>query len=359
MAVAFIAAVWQISPYSAEKLLVQLALADWSNDAGDCYPSHAEIAHKARISKRGSILIIQQMIEDKELEKVQSGDGRGNRNRYRFAQKYREAVAQISQEWQDKRSIKGEPASPFGAKKGERASPFPIKGEPASPFSPSKGEPDAPFIVTKGEPASPFELENSALPQMQKVNEKAERVNETVKHIRKNRHEPSCIKANTNTKEKKIKKEKKESHTRNAILIFDHWKTVMDSPRSILGDKRRNLIIARLEEGHSVEDLMEAIDGCRASPYHMGQEPGHPTIYNSIELILRDAGKVDQFKNYLTNRNNNGTSHRSAPPKKYCGACITGWIPPEAKGGYAKRCACNPGGVSTNESSRARETFAH
>jgi hypothetical protein len=51
---------------------------------------------------------------------------------------------------------------------------------------------------------------------------------------------------------------------------------------------------ARLAEGYTVQQLMEAIDGCHQSPFHCGENEGGK-LYQGLELILRDASHVDQF----------------------------------------------------------------
>jgi hypothetical protein len=78
--------------------------------------------------------------------------------------------------------------------------------------------------------------------------------------------------------------------------VFECWKDVMKHPRSHLDDKRLRLIVARLKEGYTKEDLCLAITGCSASKFHMGENDGGK-VYDSIELIFRDAGKVDWFVN--------------------------------------------------------------
>jgi hypothetical protein len=76
--------VWDRSPYRAEKLLVLLALADWSDTEGVCFPSYAKIAEKARVSKPGAIGIIQSLIKDGAIEIIEAGNGRGNHHSYRL-----------------------------------------------------------------------------------------------------------------------------------------------------------------------------------------------------------------------------------------------------------------------------------
>lgn len=148
MAIEYIQAVWELSPYKAEKLLVQLACADWANADGEFWPSLTEIAKKARLSKPGVIGIFDQLKADGEVILIEANTGRGHTNRYQFGPRYLEAVSEIRDKWQSKRAEKGQPARPFN---------------------------------------------NS-----QRVNENIKRVNQDeekgkpeLAHIRKNRHEPS------------------------------------------------------------------------------------------------------------------------------------------------------------------------
>jgi uncharacterized protein YdaU (DUF1376 family) len=76
--------------------------------------------------------------------------------------------------------------------------------------------------------------------------------------------------------------------------IFEHWKTVMNHPRSVLGDKTSKLISARLKEGFTVDMMKQAIDGCSKTPHNMGQNDRN-TRYDSLDLILRDSGNVNRF----------------------------------------------------------------
>lgn len=73
--------------------------------------------------------------------------------------------------------------------------------------------------------------------------------------------------------------------------VFDHWKTVHDHPRAAFDDKRRRLI-RRALTAYSEADLCAAISGYRNSPHHQGKNDTG-TVYDSIELILRDAAHID------------------------------------------------------------------
>lgn len=86
--------------------------------------------------------------------------------------------------------------------------------------------------------------------------------------------------------------------------VFDYWRTVMNRPKARLTPERERKIrarlklTARLNEGlvseYSVADIKRAIDGCKASPHHQGQNQ-NSTKYDDIELICRTGSKLEQF----------------------------------------------------------------
>lgn len=77
--------------------------------------------------------------------------------------------------------------------------------------------------------------------------------------------------------------------------VFRHWQETMERPQAIMTPKRQQLIQARLREGYTVERLKAAIDGCKRSPFHMGQND-RKRRFDSIELILRDAKHIEDFE---------------------------------------------------------------
>lgn len=80
-------------------------------------------------------------------------------------------------------------------------------------------------------------------------------------------------------------------------LIFDHWRIVMGHPQAKLGDvgsKRYRAVAGRLKDGYTAEQLKSAIDGCKKSPHHMGQND-RGEVYDDLELICRDQAHVDKF----------------------------------------------------------------
>ncbi len=76
--------------------------------------------------------------------------------------------------------------------------------------------------------------------------------------------------------------------------VFAHWQQVHNHPQAKLDPKRYRVVVARLKDGYSVDQLKLAIDGCKKSPHHMGENDRH-TVYDDLELICRDGAHVDKF----------------------------------------------------------------
>lgn len=81
----------------------------------------------------------------------------------------------------------------------------------------------------------------------------------------------------------------------HVLEIFEYWKTLLKHPKAKLDDKRKKLINNALKLGYEPHDLMDAIEGCSKSPYHMGCDGRNTTVYDDLDLILRDAKHIDQF----------------------------------------------------------------
>jgi len=79
--------------------------------------------------------------------------------------------------------------------------------------------------------------------------------------------------------------------------VIAHYRKL--HPRARPGEKERRLISARLKDGFTVEDLIQAINGNHASPFHRG-ENARNRPFQSLELIVRDAKHVQDFVEVLS-----------------------------------------------------------
>src|SRR5262245_55492205 len=82
MSVRVMARVWAHSQQSGGALLVMLALADFANDAGECWPSIPVLAQKARLTDREIRYLLPKLEEAGEVRLQRSNGGRNRRNRY-------------------------------------------------------------------------------------------------------------------------------------------------------------------------------------------------------------------------------------------------------------------------------------
>jgi len=82
MSIRWITHVWERSPFRGEKLLIHLALADFANDEGYCFPSQKTLARKARCTDTYVRLVIKELVKSGLLEVVERGNGRGHRSEY-------------------------------------------------------------------------------------------------------------------------------------------------------------------------------------------------------------------------------------------------------------------------------------
>ena len=77
------------------------------------------------------------------------------------------------------------------------------------------------------------------------------------------------------------------------MKLFELWKVEYNHPRAKLDPKRRKKIQAALKLKYTAAELARAIRGYKNSPHHMGKNDSD-TVYDDIELFLRDAKHIDQ-----------------------------------------------------------------
>lgn len=86
MAVKVLAKVWDGYPDGGSELLALLALADWSDDEGRCWPSIAAIAKKTRLERRQAQRVIHRLIDDGYVVVTgnETGGAPGSTRQYRI-----------------------------------------------------------------------------------------------------------------------------------------------------------------------------------------------------------------------------------------------------------------------------------
>ncbi len=93
----------------------------------------------------------------------------------------------------------------------------------------------------------------------------------------------------------KQRNEKAKSVSDEAVkIVWDHWVKTMNPRTSAVLDHDRKVRIAASIHDYGIEASCKAIDGCASSPFHMGDNPQQKK-YNSIDLIFRDADKIEGF----------------------------------------------------------------
>jgi helix-turn-helix protein len=78
MSIRIMSEVWEHGPNESTACLALMALADFANDNGECWPSYETIAWKARIGRRQAIRVVGLLVEQGYLLKSVRSDGKSN-----------------------------------------------------------------------------------------------------------------------------------------------------------------------------------------------------------------------------------------------------------------------------------------
>jgi uncharacterized protein YdaU (DUF1376 family) len=89
--------------------------------------------------------------------------------------------------------------------------------------------------------------------------------------------------------------------------IFEHWKKLAGHPTCHLESKRTLAILGGLRLGYTVEQCLDAVEGCFKTPHNMGDNK-QGANYDRLGIIFRDA---DHIENFIRNKKN--------PPKAMSG----------------------------------------
>jgi hypothetical protein len=89
--------------------------------------------------------------------------------------------------------------------------------------------------------------------------------------------------------------------------VYQYWCSVMRPGRKRVPslDHKRELVVRAAIADYGLEDCMKAIDGCAASDWHMGRNPGNKR-YDDLELIFRNQKQVDMFLARVENKRKTG-----------------------------------------------------
>jgi hypothetical protein len=129
-------------------------------------------------------------------------------------------------------------------------------------------------------------------------------------------------------KEKDISNEiSKKKSLSDAEIVFEYWKSTCNHPKAKYSADKRLKIEARLAEKFTVDELKQAINGNKASPYHQGQNTDGK-VFDSIDLIFRNATKTEGFIQIAENppelngAQQNGSNQKPTYPNKRTNADI-------------------------------------
>lgn len=76
--------------------------------------------------------------------------------------------------------------------------------------------------------------------------------------------------------------------------VFGAWQEATGKHRAALDGKRTRLINAALKS-YPLEDIVDAVQGWQHVPHNRG-ENDRQTVYNDLELLLRDAQHIERFR---------------------------------------------------------------
>lgn len=97
--------------------------------------------------------------------------------------------------------------------------------------------------------------------------------------------------------------------------VFEAWRVEHAHPNAKLNDSKRQKIRARLSEGYTANDLIQAIKNAKLDRHLMGNND-RDTAYDGIETLLKNGSMVERLIELPSKRGGNPTSgtHRKAAP---------------------------------------------
>jgi hypothetical protein len=80
------------------------------------------------------------------------------------------------------------------------------------------------------------------------------------------------------------------------VEVYGYWlrATARSTSAARLTDERKRHVLARLNEGYTVEQIKRAIDGVAASPFHKGDNDSNRR-YDDLIIICRNATQLERY----------------------------------------------------------------
>lgn len=88
MSIRIVSQVWDKAPYTEGTMLTLLALADWANDEGVCWPKMQMIAQKSRLSFSGAQFAMRKLLQDGAVSVSKESRGPGRSRTYQIGAQY-------------------------------------------------------------------------------------------------------------------------------------------------------------------------------------------------------------------------------------------------------------------------------
>jgi hypothetical protein len=78
--------------------------------------------------------------------------------------------------------------------------------------------------------------------------------------------------------------------------IFDYWCSVMNKRGTAkFTEDRKRAVKARLKEGYTAAHIMQAIDGCSRSDFHMARDGKNTTVYDDLSMICKSGSQLEKL----------------------------------------------------------------
>lgn len=266
----------------SDRLVLMVLATHADKDTFDCHPGRDLLCKEAAMSERSLIRCLNELEKLKEIT-VHRGSGRGNLSSYTINLPRVEEAEKVTE--------------PTPILKAEKVTKQVKKVTSLTPFQSDKGCQITSERVTFQEKRVTDQVEKGDISRIPY------------------KEEPSWNQEETIMNQKDMSGAVAPAVPSPVQEVFAYWQTRLNHPQAHLTDKRRKLIQARLKEKYTVEQIKLAIDGCASSPFHMGQND-RQTVYDDIELICRDGGKLEGFISKLNQPNGSNGNGRNQVPHR-------------------------------------------